>query len=88
MNDIATGLACKLNVVKTRRCSGTGEEAADSLSKGDWEHAWENMPNKNVNPRRIPRVLALWISNPYPDLELGRKTLSEMSKYTKVLHLD
>ena len=88
LNDIATGLACKLNVVKTRRCSGTGEEAADSLSKGDWEHAWENMPNKNVNPRRIPRVLALWISNQYPDLELGRKTLSEMSKYTKVLHLD
>ena len=45
LNDIATGLACKLNVVKTRRCSGTGEEAADSLSKGDWEHAWNNMPN-------------------------------------------
>ena len=75
LNDIALGLACKLNVVKTRRCSGTGEEAADSLSKGDWDWAWSNMPDKDVDPKRIPRVLVHWISNPYPDLELGKKTL-------------
>ena len=37
--DVACGLACKVNVVKTPRVSGVGEEVADALSKGDWERA-------------------------------------------------
>ena len=82
------GLACKVIVVKTRRCSGPGEESADALSKGDWDRAWENMPLKEVDPRRIPRVLLHWISNPCPDLSLGSKILSEMAMITNVIHRD
>ena len=88
LNDVAEGLGCKANVVKTKRCSGPGEEAADALSKGDWDRAWAHMPQKDVDPKRIPRSLLLWINNPYPDLDLGKKILSDMSKYMEVLYLD
>ena len=73
-------------MVKTKRCSSQGEEAADALSKGDWERAWVNMPHKETDPKRIPRVLLRWIENPYPDLELGQKILKELSRTTKVLY--
>ena len=36
IHDVGVGLGCKVSVLKTRRCSGPGEEAADALSKGDW----------------------------------------------------
>ena len=85
--DVGLGLSCKVNVIKTRRCSGIAEEAADALSKGDWERAWSHMPMKNVDPERIPVSLLLWMSNPSPDLLLGSRILSDMSKYTNVLHL-
>ena len=67
------------------RCSGQGEIAADALSKGDWEVAWHSMPEKNVNPGRIPVSALTWITDPVPDLELGHKILLDMMKYTKVL---
>ena len=86
INDVALGLGCKVNVTKTRRCSGTGEEAADALSKGDWERAWDNMPQKDVDPKYVPRVLLKVVANPYPYLTLGEKILGEMSNYTKVLY--
>jgi hypothetical protein len=88
INDVSDGLGCKMQLVKTRRCSGQGEVVADALSKGDWEVAWQVMPEKNVDPGIIPVSLLKWISNPTPDLSLGLKVLSDMSKYTKVLHLE
>ena len=85
LHDVGEGLASVVKVVKTRRCSGVGEEAADALSKGDWDRAWDNMPLKNENPGRIPRALLVWANNPTPDMDLGAKILSDMSKYTQVL---
>ena len=67
--------------------SGPGEEVADALSKGDWERAWPIIPLKNVDPDFVPVALLKWINNPVPDLSLGEKVLSEMSKYTEVLYL-
>jgi hypothetical protein len=81
-------LGCRVRVTKTRRCSGKGETAADALSKGEWETAWDLMPQKNTDPGVIPVSLLVWITNPVPDLNLGRRVLSDMAKYTKVLHLD
>ena len=69
------------------RCSGQGEIAADALSKGDWEAAWDSMPEKNINPGRIPVSALIWIADPVPDLELEHKILLDMMKYTKVLLL-
>ena len=55
---------------------------------GDWDRAWSNMPEKEVDPRRIPVVLLRWIQNPYPDLQLGKLVLSEMSAYSDVLCIE
>jgi hypothetical protein len=85
--DVGLGLNCVVRVTKTRRCSGLGEVAADALSKGEWASAWEAMPFKYDDPAFIPRSLLLWIRNPMPDLELGQRVLTEMSHYTKVLHV-
>ena len=87
IHDVGKGFGCKVNVLKTRRCSGTGEEAADALSKGDWDRAWANMPGKDVDPVRVPVTLLQWIGNPKVDLNLGKKVLCDMLNYTKVLHL-
>ena len=65
-----------------------GELAADALSKGEWDRAWELIPDKLVDPAFIPRTLLMWISNPMPDMELGNKVLREMSRYTSVLLAD
>ena len=86
IQDVATHLGCKVNVEKTRRCSNQQTEAADALSKGDWNRAWDNMPLKEMDPRRVPRVLLRWISNPIPDLNLGEKIAEEMSKFTAMLY--
>ena len=45
------------------------------------------MPSKNTDPGRIPAALLKWICDPVPDLSLGKKTLSDMMNYTKVLAL-
>ena len=86
LHDVSAGLACNLSVVKTPRVSGDEEVVADALSKGDWDRAWPLMPGKNVDPDYIPRVLLRWLSDPYPDLDLGLKVLDEMSRYTAVLY--
>ena len=88
IHDVGEGLGCKVNVVKTKRCSGPGEIAADALSHGDFKEAWALMPMKNQDPGKIPPSLTRWINNPVPDLNLGKKVLSDMSKYTKVLHIE
>lgn len=45
------------------------------------------MPEKNVNPGKIPVSLLIWIHDPVPDLELGHKILVDMMEYTKILML-
>ena len=86
--DVAEGLGSVVKVVKTRRCSGDGEIAADALSKGDWELAWKSMPQRMVDPGRVPRAALRWITNPMPDLSLGSRILKDMAGYTKVLYLE
>ena len=75
---MADGLGCKLNLDR--------EIAADALSKGDWDRAWSHMPGKDTYPKRIPRVLLQWITNPLPDLSLREMILREMSETTQVLY--
>ena len=85
--DVAQGLAARVRVVKTKRCSGMGEIAADALSKGDWEEAWLNMPLKKTDPGRVPRAILQWAENPTTDIDLGEKILADMRKFTDVLLL-
>ena len=85
LHDVSKALGATTKVIKTKRCSGPGEEAADALSKGDWSRAWSFMPHKKTNPGRIPVSILEWMTNPEPDLDLGSKILHDMSKYTDVL---
>ena len=50
-----------------------------------WPRAWSFMPKKNTNPGRIPVLILRWMTNPEPDLDLGKKIMYDMSKYTDVL---
>ena len=84
--DVGKGLGCKVNVEKTKRCSGNGEIVADHLSKGNWEAAWPLMPGKEVDPKRVSVTLLRWIANPYVNLSLGQDILRDMKDYTKVLY--
>ena len=88
LHDVGVGLGAIVKVKKTKRCSSPSEIAADSLSKGDWDTAWQNMPMKREDPGKIPRAALRWISNPVPDMNLGHKILADMSKYTNVLLRD
>ena len=74
--------------MKTKRCSIIGADAADALSKADWNRAWKLMPLKDDDPGRVPTTILRWIYNPTRDMTLDNKILSDMSKYTKVLYLD
>ena len=87
IHDVSMALGTVTKVVKTRRCSGPAEEAADALSKGEWERAWTLMPHKHEDPGRIPRAILAWIQNPVPDMMLGEKIVHDMSSYTKMLYL-
>ena len=86
--DVSLDLACHVRVTRTARVSGTGEEVADALSKGEWDRVWPLIPMKNDDPDYIPLVLRKWILDPVPGMGLGHKVLTEMAQYTKVLHLD
>ena len=87
IHDIITALEAVTKIVKTCRCSGPAEEAADALSKGERERAWALMPKKDKDPGRIPREILAWVQNPTPDLRLGEKIVKDMSVYTNMLYM-
>ena len=78
--DLARGLDIRVDVAKTGRMSGPGERAADALSKGDLERAWEDIGNVREEKRRkIPKVIEEWVRDPVPDTELGKRILEELA---------
>ena len=78
--DLARGLDIRVDVAKTGRMTGPGERAADALSKGDFDRAWEDIGNiREERQRRVPRVIEEWIQDPVPDTELGKRILEELA---------
>ena len=76
---------CNVVLTKVRRCSNKEAVIADCLSKADFKQFYEMMPERRLNPARIPSALLRWINDPAEDLKLGQKILKEMSQYTMVL---
>ena len=66
-------------------CSNVEAVIADALSKADFKRFYELMPNRKLNPARIPVALLEWINDPREDTKLGKKILQEMAKSTMVL---
>ena len=76
----------RFEVVKTGRMSGPGERAADALSKGDMDRAWEDIGKvREEESRQVPKVIREWIQDPVPDPELGLRILDELDGQQKVL---
>ena len=79
LHDLAQGLDIALRVVKTGRMSGPGERAADALSKGDMQRALLDIGTvKEKMPRRAPKTIVEWVSDPVPDPQLGHRILEEL----------
>ena len=85
IHEVAVALNCNLVVTKITRCSNVEAVIADALSKADFKRFYELMPNRKVNPGRIPVALLEWINDPREDTKLGKKILQEMAKSTMVL---
>ena len=85
IHEVAAALNCNLVMTKVTRCSNVEAVIADCLSKADFKRFYELMPNRKLNPAKIPVALLEWINDPREDTKLGQKILREMAKYTMVL---
>jgi hypothetical protein len=83
---VATALNCDFWVEKVTRCSSAGTEAADALSKCDYQRFLSHMPEAaGTMPKVVPKSLIDWMADPRPDRELGGRILEEMAKTTELL---
>ena len=83
LNVVATGLGCRVDIVKITRCSTAGADMADALSKFDLARFWavaEREPGWQIplQPALVPRALQDWIGNPVEDEELGSRLLDAL----------
>ena len=83
--EVGRGLACRVRVEKTLRCSAPGEIATDALSKGDFTPFQHLAKGRDTSPARIPTALVQWINNPVCVLMLGLRLLADMVQSTEVL---
>ena len=80
LHDVAEGLGISLAVRKVPRCSDKESEAADALSKCDFDRAFENIKNREEEPMRIPREILRWLKAPRETASLGREILTGISE--------
>ena len=86
INLITTALHCDFWVEKVPRCSSRETEAADALSKCNYERFLVNMPGAaNTMPKVVPKTLLQWMEDPKPDRELGGRILEEMAETTELM---
>ncbi len=89
---VADALDCRVELVKVRRCSDTGPELADLLSKGLFckfaEHAaeagWPLLPL----PAAVPPSIIRWVANPTADDQLGQKILRDLAESMPVINMN
>ena len=73
-----------VSIVKTRRCSGYGENVADAIAKGDMI-SLSKMGLQNASWSRPSRVLMDWIKKPVVTPSLGKQLLDELSLFMDVI---
>jgi hypothetical protein len=89
---VAAGLGCQIFIEKITRCSNTGADMADALSKADFCRfrrigvgaGWPLA----VGPAWVPASLLDWLSDPRADEDLGSRLLADISKKGAVLKVD
>ena len=86
---VSTALDCDIDIVKVTRCSDTGSEMADALSKAEFLRFRQiaNDGNHHVSDHmgNVSQSLLSWINQPQDDWYLGDRILRDMSKYTPIL---
>ena len=86
LHQVSVALDIDVFVTDISRCSNTGAEAADALSKCDMNRFMHNMPDANIIPERVPAPLLRWLENPKPDRRLGHRILRNLAKRCSVLN--
>jgi hypothetical protein len=79
---VAAHYGSSVNIEKITRCSNTGAELADELSKGRFEAFKRKLPDSwtlPLDPAWIPPSILLWIANPSVDHNLGDKILHDIA---------
>ena len=84
LDDLASGTMSIVSILKTRRCSGYGENVADAIAKGDMI-SLANMGLQKASWSRPSRVLMDWIKKPVVTPNLGKQLLDELSLFMDVV---
>ena len=84
MDDVANGTMSVVSVEKTRRCSGFGENVADTLAKGELS-GLDRLGVSNPYWARPSRILVDWVKKPVVTPNLGKLLLDEMSRFMEVI---
>ena len=82
---VSTALHCDFWIEKVTRCSSRETEAADALSKCDYDRFTVNIPGADPLPRSVPRSLLKWMEDPRPDRGLASRLLEEMSETVELM---
>jgi hypothetical protein len=80
---VAAALGSTLTIDKISRCSNTGAELADHLSKGNFSAFYAGWPTgraRNLEPAWIPPAILAWIDKPAVDHALGVKILADIQR--------
>jgi hypothetical protein len=78
---VSSAAECLVTIDKITRCSDTGSELADELSKGRFQAFKRKLPPSwpiNTEPAWIPRSILAWIAQPSVDTNLGEKILRDI----------
>lgn len=75
---VATGICCRVDVVKIRRCSTPGAIMADALSKAAFGKFTRRWIGPLPDAGRVPMVLRRWLLDPVPSDTLGDEILAEI----------
>ena len=84
MDDVANGTMSMISIEKTRRCSGFGENVADTLAKGELS-VLDRLGVSNPCWSRPSRILVDWVKKPVVTPNLGKLLLDEMSHLMEVI---
>jgi hypothetical protein len=78
---VSSAAGCQVTIDKITRCSDSGSELADELSKGRFQAFKRKLPPSwqiNAEPAWIPRSILAWIAQPSEDTNLGEKILRDI----------
>ena len=78
---VAVALGSNAYVRDITRCSTVKAEAADALSKSDFERFMRLMPEREIEQRHVPRSFLKWLDNPVDTDTLGPMIVGDLREW-------